>query len=430
MTPRARFQAAALLLGEVLETDRPADGVVNAYFRAHKYMGSTDRRAVGAMVWGTIRARSRLSWHLEGLGAQVTPRLLLIAWMVLVDGRDAVEVTYSFPDGKPGPYDPKGLTANDHRLLEALAAGKTLNDPALPDSVRFELPDWLFDRLRREFGDRTHEELDALLPEAPLDVRVNTLKCDRETAADALRAERMETTPGLLSPWALRLEGRPNLAATQLFRDGWVEVQDEGSQLVALAAHVRPGMTVLDLCAGAGGKTLALAAAMENKGTLVATDINEKRLARARDRLLRAGVHNVTCRTLDGETNRWLKRRKGSFDVVLVDAPCSGTGTFRRNPDARWRLWPKHIDRLKGEQTALLNRAATLVKPGGRLVYATCSLLGEENEAQVSAFLGRFQDYTLTSDAGGGPSALRFSPAKDGTDGFFVAVMERNAGSL
>nr|WP_197974936.1 RsmB/NOP family class I SAM-dependent RNA methyltransferase [Phaeovibrio sulfidiphilus] len=413
-------------MGEVLQTDRPADGIINAYYRSHRFMGSTDRRAVGTLVWGVLRTRARLSWQVEHAGATVTPRALLIAWRLLCEGADRGELLFSFPDGKPGPYDPKSLSAGETRLIDALEKVNALDHPEMPDAVRYELPDWLYERMVREFGDRTFEELEALLREAPLDLRVNTLKTTRDDVLALLEERGITAEAGTHSPWAVRVSGRPNIAALPAFQEGLFEVQDEGSQMIALAAGVKPGQSVLDLCAGAGGKTLAMAQMMNNKGSVTATDVSEKRLSRARVRLQRAGVHNVTCRPLESETNRWLKRRQGSFDVVLVDAPCSGTGTFRRNPDARWRLWPRHIDRLRTEQTALLERAATLVKPGGRLVYATCSVLGEENEARVSEFLATRADYSLDPEAGTGAPLLRFSPSRDGTDGFFVAVLKRD----
>ncbi|CCG07694.1 RsmB/NOP family class I SAM-dependent RNA methyltransferase [Pararhodospirillum photometricum] len=420
MTPGARFQEAVALLGAIAASDRPADGVASAFVRARRYMGSKDRRAVTSLAWGVLRCRARLTWHVERCDLTPTPRSLALAYLVVVEGQSAATVRALFAASPPGPHDPSPLTVPESGLVMALQ-GKSLEDRGMRASVRYEVPVWIPERLAPALGEALHAELEALLAEAPVDLRVNTLKATRDAAVRALADEGISATPGSLSPLSLRLEGRPHVAATRAFQDGLVEVQDEGSQLVALMAEVTPGMAVLDLCAGAGGKTLALAAAMENKGSLIATDVSAGRLERARVRLHRAGVHNVTCRVLDAETSRWLKRRKGSFDRVLIDAPCSGTGTWRRNPDARWRLTPERVQALVAEQAGLLERGAGLVKPGGRLVYATCSLLPEENEDRITAFLSAHPEYEPTN------KGRRLLPGRDGTDGFFIAVLTRSS---
>jgi 16S rRNA (cytosine967-C5)-methyltransferase len=278
----------------------------------------------------------------------------------------------------------------------------------------------------------------ALRDEAPVDLRVNTLKSDRDAARGALAEAGYPAEPTRLSPIGLRLPARIALTAQGVFRDGLVEVQDEGSQLVALLTDARPGQAVIDYCAGAGGKTLALAAAMANKGRLVACDVNAARSDRAAQRLRRAGVHNVTRHLLVGEGDKWLKRHAASFDRVLVDAPCSGSGTWRRNPDAKWRLRSETLAELTVTQAGILDAAIRLVRPSGRLVYATCSLLAEENEAQIEAALSRHAGMSAVPIAavwaetigGACPSTgpfLRLTPAAQGTDGFFVAVLERGA---
>ncbi|ABC21048.1 RsmB/NOP family class I SAM-dependent RNA methyltransferase [Rhodospirillum rubrum] len=435
MTPAARVQCAIDLLVDIDATNRPADGIASAFVRARRFMGSKDRRAVTALAWSTLRHRARLSWLIDRFGGTPKARALVIAHLLVVERQSAEDVRMLFITR--AQHAPQPLTDAEERLVDGLA-GKPLEFREMPADVRLEVPDWLPPLLEPLFGERLEDELRALQAEAPLDLRVNALKSDRESARLALAREQVDTRPGALSPCALRAEGRPNVAITAPFCDGLVEVQDEGSQMVALLCAVAPGMSVLDLCAGAGGKTLALAAGMENKGTLVATDISEGRLARAQTRLQRAGVHNVTRKVLDPETRKWLKRRKASFDVVLVDAPCSGTGTWRRNPDARWKLTPDTISALNAEQSALLDRAAALVKPGGRLVYATCSLLPAENEAQIAAFLERRDDYRALPVAetwakvspapypgAADVSWLRLTPASHGTDGFFVSILER-----
>ena len=282
----------------------------------------------------------------------------------------------------------------------------------MPDAVRLEVPDWLVSRI--EPG-----ELRALLEPAALDLRVNLLKATRDEARAALAAEGLNAIPTPHSAWGLRIEGRRQVTGGAAFRAGLVEIQDEGSQLVAALVDARPGMRVADYCAGAGGKTLALAMTMQNRGALVACDVSAVRLDGAVRRLRRAGVHNVE-RHLIEPGDKWVKRRAGTFDRVLVDAPCTGTGTWRRNPDARLRLAEGDLTELLPKQAAILDRAAPLVRTGGRLVYVTCSLLSEENEDQVSAFLCRHPLYARVD-------ALSLSPARHGTDGFFAAVLERRA---
>jgi 16S rRNA (cytosine967-C5)-methyltransferase len=269
-----------------------------------------------------------------------------------------------------------------------------------------------------------------------VDLRVNTLKTDRAAAKARLADEGIETVETPWSPLGLRCVARANVAASGAFAEGWVEVQDESAQLAALMTDARPGETVVNFCAGAGGKTLALAAAMANKGRLIACDVSQARLDRGADRLKRAGAFNVTRRALAGETDKWIKRHKGTADRVLVDAPCSGSGTWRRNPDARWRTTPEDLAELAEKQGRILASAARLVRPGGRLVYATCSMFDEENGARIAAFLAARPDFALLPVAAAWPGApaplagddtLRLTPGRHGTDGFFVAAMQRAA---
>jgi 16S rRNA (cytosine967-C5)-methyltransferase len=315
------------------------------------------------------------------------------------------------------------LSAEEQARVRPLA-GHTLAHPGMPDAVRYEVPDWLLPRLADRFGPALTRELTALLEPAPLDLRVNLLKSSREKARQALAAEGIETEPTPLSPWGLRSPGRRPVTTGAAFRAGLVEIQDEGSQLVALQADARPGMRVADLCAGAGGKTLAMAMTMENRGHILACDVSAARLESSVRRLRRAGVHNVERHFLTAG-DKALKRRGSSFDRVLVDAPCTGTGTWRRNPDARHRLTEADLAQLLPKQAALLETAARLVRIGGRLIYATCSLLFEENEAQVSGFAAGHPAFTIRPCSGG--DFMSLTPARDGTDGFFVAVLERRA---
>ena len=447
VTPAARIAAAIDLLAEILTSEarsrhraeeppaeaprpprsaRPADAVANDFFRGRRYIGSGDRRAVSDLVWRVLRSRRRVTWWLDG--APPTARRLVAA-LLLLEGWSMSGLLQSFSGGQ---FAPEALNRDEHISLTRLT-GHTLEHPDMPEAVRFEVPDWVLPHLVARFGADLPREMAALGEPAPLDLRANLLKATREEAQAALAAEGWEAAPTALSPWGLRIEGRRPVTTGPTFQSGLVEIQDEGSQLIALMVNPRPGMRVVDWCAGAGGKTLAMAAMMQNKGQVVACDVSVPRLDGAVRRLRRAGVHNVE-RHLVEAGDKWAKRRAGSFDRVLVDAPCTGTGTWRRNPDARLRLTETDLQELLPKQASILDAAQALVRKGGRLVYATCSLLELENEGQVSAFLQRHPDFAVVPLARAWPldtpppctgDFLRLTPASHHTDGFFAAVMER-----
>ncbi len=428
MTPAARVAATVDLLA-VIEASRtrPADAVASDWFRARRFIGSSDRRAVSDRVWHVLRHYRRLTWWL----LSDSPPRLLIAASLLLEGTALAAIGSLFSGGRfaPSPLDPTEQAAL--RRLE----GHTIDHPAMPEAVRLEIPDWLLPPLAARFGPATQAELHALLEPAPLDLRVNLLKATRAEARAALAAEGLHATPTRFSPWGLRLDGRRLVTAGTAFQSGLVEIQDEGSQLVAALVDARPGHRVCDYCAGAGGKTLALAATMENRGHLLACDTAAARLDNATRRLRRAGIGNAE-RHLLLPGDKWAKRRAGTFDRVLVDAPCTGTGTWRRNPDARQRLQAADLAELTARQAAILDAAAPLVRTHGRLVYATCALLDDENEAQVTSFLTRHPGFSLVPLARAWPpdgpppcegDFLALTPARHGTDGFFAAVLERIA---
>ena len=429
MTPSARVAAAIELLAAIDDApERPADAVANEWFRARRFIGAGDRRVIAERVWQAVRARRRLEWWLRG--TPPTPRLMVAA-SLLLEGGGLARVAGAFSGDR---FAAAPLTTEETSALAGLE-GHALDDPAMPEAVRLEVPDWILRRLKTRFGPALDAELSAMLGPAPLDLRVNTLKATRDAARSALAAEGIDARPTPLSAWGLRVDERRSVVGTRAFRLGVVEIQDEGSQLVAGLVGAAPGMRIADYCAGAGGKTLAMAMAMENRGHLVACDTAPARLAAAAPRLRRAGVHNVE-RHLISPGDKWAKRRAGSFDRVLVDAPCTGCGTWRRNPAARLRLSLADLDRLLSEQAAILERAAGLVRNGGRLVYATCSVLIEENEAQVSAFLARHSEFVALpmEQAWSAPTAvpcqglhLVLTPRRHGTDGFFAAVLERRS---
>jgi 16S rRNA (cytosine967-C5)-methyltransferase len=424
MTPAGQLAAAIDLLAEIEADARPADAVANSFFRNRRFIGAGDRREVSTLVWGVLRARRHLGWWLEKFGADITPRLLL-AVQAIFSGMTPHKISLAFTAGR---YGPPPLTPSETVILEKFA-GHTLEHPNMPDAVKYEVPDWILLRLQQQFGDALAAEMQSLAETAPLDLRVNILKSTREDAIASLRAEHIEARPTPYSPWGLRLAARQSVTASKTFQSGSVEIQDEGSQLVALLVDAKPGMRVADYCAGAGGKTLAIAMTMENKGHIVACDVSAPRLEGAIKRLRRAGVHNAERHLLE-PGDKWLKRQEKKYDRVLVDAPCTGTGTWRRNPDARLRLKENDLAEIMPKQAMILDQAQRLVKPGGRLIYATCSLLDEENEAQVEAFLTRYPSFARIPLGKPVPEslhglALRLTPRANGTDGFFGAILER-----
>jgi 16S rRNA (cytosine967-C5)-methyltransferase len=437
LTPGARIAAAIDILAAIELAGAAADDVAADYFRRRRYIGAKDRPAIAAYVYAALRHRATLDWWIERCGdgaVEQGARSRVLAALMLIDGHRP-ESLKSCVDG--GPFRPAALNAAEERLVQGLA-GRSLQHPAMPRWVANDLPEWLEPYFERVFGKALEREMAALNVAAPVDLRVNLLKTDRDGVLRALAAEGVAAAPTRWSPLGLRLAERAPLSRLAAFKDGLFDVQDEGSQLAALLADARPGMQVVDFCAGAGGKTLALAAGMKNRGRLVACDVSSRRLERAGQRLRRAGIGNVERRVLTSERDKWVKRHALGFERVLVDAPCLGTGTWRRNPDAKWRSRPTDLAELRDRQQQILRSAARLVRPGGRLVYATCSLLREENAAQAEDFLAAEPDFAPLPAArawdeaiGGispaGGAYLFLTPARHGTDGFFVALFERKA---
>lgn len=428
MTPAARLHATLELWADVEGDARPADAVTSGWFRARREIGDSDRGAMLEQLYALLSHRARLGWWLARLGAADTSRNRMLVWLTLGEGRTPDQTDQLFDGGRASPT---ALTAAEHALIGALK-GAQIDHPDMPEEVRLECPAWAVAPLRRRFGAGFAEEMAATLLPPPLDLRVNPMKATRDGLLRQMRDLGLGARAMALAPYGIRLDRKLSLARLPGLKTGEIEIQDEGSQLVALLVDARPGERVVDFCAGAGGKTLAIAAQMQNRGHVVACDTNEARLRRCAERMRRAGLHNVETRVLARETDRWVKRHKLGFDRVLVDAPCSGTGTWRRNPDARWRDPDLGLEGLVALQARILASAARLVKPGGRLVYATCSLLSEENEDQVAAFLAThpaFRLVPLPAAAPGltsaDPDHLLLTPARHGTDGFFAAVLER-----
>ncbi len=350
---------------------------------------------------------------------------------MLGEGKNPNQIKRLFDGPK---FTSAALTDRESELLVKLQ-DCTIAHPDMPEAVLLECPPWAVTPLKRRFGEAFGAEMAATLAPPPLDLRVNPIKATRDAMLRQLKGMGLRVESMRLSPHGIRLQERLSLARLPWLKTGDIEIQDEGSQLVALLVDAKPGERVVDFCAGAGGKTLAIAAQMNNKGHIVACDVNETRLKRCAERHRRAGLHNVETRVLESETDRWIKRHKFGFDRVLVDAPCSGTGTWRRNPDARWRAPELGLENLVALQARILASAARLVKPGGRLVYSTCSILCEENEAQVATFLASSPGYRLMSVPEAAPHLkwatqsgyLSLTPARHGTDGFFAAILQRDA---
>ena len=395
------LQLATQALDLVLDFNRPADAVLSAFFREHKKLGSHDRAFVAEAVFGVLRRYRYLSVVVPA----ANPRTLIIAWLIKVRGMSGATLEkFAKPE-----------------LIDHIRNAKTDD---LPLAVAAELPDWVIEKLQASMNDADILALGrALQQPAPLDVRVNAHKASRDTVLAQLREAgfKVEATP--YSPWGIRFKDHPAINRHPLFLDGSLEVQDEGSQLLALLLGARRGEMVCDFCAGAGGKTLAIGA----------FDVAEKRLANLKPRLARSGLSNVMPQLIASENDTRVKRLAGKLDRVLVDAPCSGLGTLRRNPDLKFRQSPESVAELTRKQMAILRAAAKLLKPGGRLVYATCSLLPEENEAIVETLLadGGFvllpvnellAQNKIDLDTG---AMLKLSPAVHGTDGFFAAVLTK-----
>lgn len=430
MKPAAHTAAAIEVLTDIEARKRPISDALKDWGLAHRFAGSKDRAQIASIVYDVLRARASIAWR---MGSD-TPRALAIGALAFVRGMNAQEIAASFAGS---PHAPAALNNAEQTAL----TGSTLD--GAPDWARGDYPQWLDPHLARAFGDARGDEGAALAQRAPLDLRVNTLKATRDEVLKELSHLSAVATP--LSPTGIRIpllpDGRgPPVQSEPAFIKGLVEVQDEGSQIAALIAHAAPGGQTVDFCAGAGGKTLALAASMENKGQVFAHDSDIRRLKPLHERAERAGVRNLQIRSPRGKEDV-LADLASRADLVVVDAPCTGTGTWRRNPDAKWRMRPGALEVRQKEQDEALNGAAPLVKPGGRLVYITCSLLPEENEDRLAAFRARHPDFKpiaakdaataaglaeLGVYANSDASALLLTPRKSGTDGFFVAVMRRD----
>ncbi|MHB8758625.1 MAG: RsmB/NOP family class I SAM-dependent RNA methyltransferase [Thiobacillus sp.] len=405
------LQLATQALDLVLDFKRPADAVLSAFFRENKKLGARDRGFVAEAVFGVLRRYRYLSHVVPA----ANPRTLIIAWLIKIQGMS-------------------GAALEKFARPELVDHIRSARPDGLPLAVAAELPDWVVEKLRQSMSDADILALGrALQQPASLDVRVNTQKADRNAVLARLQAEGMAVEATPYSPWGVRFKDHPAINRHPLFLDGSVEVQDEGSQLLALLLEARRGEMVCDFCAGAGGKTLAVGATMASTGRLYAFDVAEKRLAKLKPRLARSGLSNVMPQLIASENDVRVKRLAGKLDRVLVDAPCSGFGTLRRNPDLKFRQSPASVAELTAKQASIVRAAARLLKVGGRLVYATCSILPEENDAVVEGLVAEggfalqpvneiLAQHRIPLDTG---PMLKLSPAIHRTDGFFAAVLVR-----
>jgi 16S rRNA (cytosine967-C5)-methyltransferase len=431
MTPAARLSAAIELIDTIDAQRVPAAKALKEWGTAHRYAGSGDRAAISGLIWDVLRRRASSAWIMD----DDTPRARVLGMLKLERGL-GVEAIAALCDG--GRFAPAPLSEGERAALTSRSLA------GAPSHIAGDYPEWLDGQLAQVFGDDRVAEATAMASRAPLDLRVNTLKARREKALASLAHLGVKPTPW--SPVGLRIElgadaRNPGIHAEEDFIKGGIEVQDEGSQLAALLSAAKPGEQVIDLCAGAGGKTLALAAMMQGKGRLIATDQDKRQLAPIHERLSRAGVHNCDVRAPKGEGDT-LSDIRASADLVLIDAPCTGTGTWRRNPDAKWRMRPGALEVRLKDQASVLDRAAALVKPGGRIAYITCSILPAENGEQIREFVGRHPEFAVVPPSQTvtvlwdkaedfaaatlqSPEGLLMTPRRTGTDGFFVSVLRR-----
>jgi len=431
MTPAARLSAAIELL-DTIDTQRvPAAKALKEWGTAHRYAGSGDRAAISGLVWDVLRRRASSAWLMD----EDTSRARVLGMLKLERGMN-VDAIAALCDG--GRFSPEPLTEAERAALTSRSLA------GAPSHIAGDYPEWLEGYLDQVFGEDRVAEATAMASRAPLDLRVNTLKATREKVLPSLAHLGAKPTPW--SPLGLRIElgadaRNPGIHAEEDFIKGAIEVQDEGSQLAALLSGAKPGEQVIDLCAGSGGKTLTLAAMMQGKGRLIATDHDKRQLAPIYERLSRAGVHNADVRTPKGESDT-LGDIKASADLVVIDAPCTGTGTWRRNPDAKWRMRPGALEVRLKDQVEVLDRAAPLVKPGGRIAYITCSVLPAENGDQIRSFMDRHPEFGVVPSAEAitvlwdkaeaftasvlqSPQGLLMTPRRTGTDGFFVSLLKR-----
>jgi 16S rRNA (cytosine967-C5)-methyltransferase len=442
MTPGARIQAAIEIIDDLDARRRPADKALREWGTSHRFAGSKDRAAIRDLVFAVFRRRGEA---VEAIGSE-TARALVLGALCVAFGQSDEDIAGMLKGGK---YDAAALSPEERAALQA-------GEPARGAVGGVNWPDWLRERMIAAHGERAEPLMAALQASAPLDLRINVAMTERDKVIEALEAVGFPAKPTPFSPWGVRVARaadltQANIRSLPLFRSGAIEIQDEGSQLAALLSGAKPGDQIIELCAGGGGKTAALGAMTGRSGQIHACDVDEARLRAGGERVRRAQLHNVQPHhihawdPLDGGGDPDLEGFAGKVDLVFLDVPCTGSGAWRRQPDAKWRLTPERLDELCAAQASLLRRGARLTKPGGRMLYVTCSVLAEENAAQIAAFLSANSDWMLAdlADAwqaaigaeppaetsiaieGARGHALQLSPVTTHTDGFFIALLER-----
>ena len=437
MIPSARINATIEILEKVDRSSLNVDRVTLSYFRQRRFAGAKDRSFIIELVYRLVRNRIKINWWLDSLSLAISPRSQVIAGLALFNDGPIEDIEDLF---KEGQHSTGLLDDEEGNLIKELVPQSIFNEK-MPDNVKYECPDWIAERLRPIYGNDLNSQLEALNTEASFDLRLNTLtNPNREGIRQALKRQGLKTELTTYSPFGLRSNRRQRLDGTKYFKSGLIEVQDEGSQLAALLVGAAPGMQIIDFCAGSGGKALVMGGLMQNTGRIVAMEVSQNRLKQAGIRISRAGLHNIERKLISDENDKKIKRLTKKFDRVLVDAPCTGTGTWRRDPDTRAKYSDLDLENMMSLQDRILASAARLTKPGGCLVYVTCSLLREENEDRIIALLSRRKDYKIVpipkiwdeqvTVKGGGKcptklEMLRLTPKEHNTDGFFAAVLRR-----
>lgn len=424
MQYKAHIKEAITILEQILLTKAPADRIISFHFKQNRFIGSKDKATISNLIYETLRNKAFLDFFLKKGGLNKTPRAYILTLLLTKKETLLKDLSELFDNTK---YAPNTLTSQEINFV------KNIKNIPISSMEEFEIlnyPKWSEPFLKETFKRDFKEHLNALNRKADVIIRTNILKISREHLIKELKQENILSEKTKYSPWGLKVIGKANLFGSKAFKKGYFEVQDEGSQILALLADTKPKQRVLDFCCGAGGKLLALGATMENKGSILGTDTNEKRLSESKKRIKRSGLTNASIKVISSENDKYLKRQKEKFDVVFVDAPCSGSGTWRRNPDSKWKLQESFIKEITSVQESILNKASLLVKPGGKLIYATCSIFKDENHKQIEKFICKNPTFAQESINEIYPEltkekALQLTPYEHGCDGFFISILKK-----
>ena len=435
MKPTSLTTAIIEILDSINNSKIPADRIISFWNKNNRYAGSKDKSFITESIYNILRNKGQIEWWVKYLDCNISARTIIICYYHFTNQ----DVKNMFNDSK-NKYAPCPISSKELKFLEKFQKYNSINHKEMPIHDKLNISEYLYNKFFEFYAEQTPQVLSALNTEANIDIRVNNLKSDTEQVAKELEEQGIETTKLPILSNGLRLNKRFALSSLKTFKNGFFEIQDCGSQIVSKLINAKKGDKIVDFCAGAGGKTLAMADDMKNTGRIIYCDVSEKRLDRASIRLRRGGVNNAEKRLLSSEKDKWIKRRNerfsGGFDKVVVDAPCSGTGTWRRNPDQKWRTDEQTINELCVLQESILKSSSRLVRPGGKLIYITCSLLKDENESQVDKFLDNNKDFhlcdinntwfdTFEQKNISDDKTLRITAHQNNSDGFFMAILER-----